>query len=270
MPLTKVDSQLVSGAITTDSSGNVGIGTASPSSFSPSTTYANTVAVTKTDQALSFGSYYQAGVEAYSFIKSSQVGSPTTAIDLKFYGGNAEFMRIDSSAFAYFDCTSTSATNGGTVILGPRGTGSPRIHIGHGSGVSSGNPFMYFYYAGGTIGSITQNGTTAVLYNTTSDYRLKSNVQDLSSGLQTIQALRPVSFEWSDGRKDDGFLAHEYQEIIPNGVVGEKDATDEEGNPKYQQMDNSSAIPFLVKAIQELKAELDATKAEVAALKEAA
>jgi len=80
-----------------DSTGNLGIGTTSPSTFSPNTTYANIAAITKTDQALSFGSYYQAGVDAYSFIKSSEVGSPTTATDLRFFGGTNERMRIASS-----------------------------------------------------------------------------------------------------------------------------------------------------------------------------
>jgi hypothetical protein len=138
---------------------------------------------------------------------------------------------------------------------------SSYLAIGHASGSASGNTYLNFYYAGGQIGSVSQTGTTAVLYNTTSDYRLKSDVTPITNALTIIEALNPVSFTWTDGRKDDGFLAHELQAVIPNCVTGEKDAVNEDGTPKYQQMDNSGVIPFLVKAIQELKAEFDAYKA---------
>ena len=125
---------------------------------------------------------------------------------------------------------------------------------GHGSGTSSGTAYAYFDYNNSPIGSISQTGTTAVLYNTTSDYRLKNNVTPIQNALAIVEALNPVSFTWVDGRKDDGFLAHELQAVIPNCVTGEKDAVNEDGTPKYQQMDNSGVIPFLVKAIQELNA----------------
>ena len=99
-------------------------------------------------------------------------------------------------------------------------------------------------------GFISQTATT-ISYNTSSDYRLKSDVTPIQNALATVEALNPVSFTWIDGRPDDGFLAHELQAIIPNCVKGEKDAVNEDGTPKYQQMDNSGVIPFLVKAIQE-------------------
>ena len=132
---------------------------------------------------------------------------------------------------------------------------------GHNTSASSGDSYTIFRYNGTGIGSITQTGTTAVLYNTTSDYRLKTDVTPIQNALATVEALNPVSFTWVDGRKDDGFLAHELQAIIPNCVTGEKDAVNEDSTPKYQQMDNSGVIPFLVKAIQELKAEFDSYKA---------
>jgi len=132
---------------------------------------------------------------------------------------------------------------------------------GHNTSASSGDSYTIFRYNGSQIGSITQTGTTAVLYNTTSDYRLKNDVTPIQNALSTINELNPISFTWVDGRKDDGFLAHELQAVIPNCVTGEKDAVNEDGSPKYQQMDNSGVIPFLVKAIQELKAEFDAYKA---------
>jgi hypothetical protein len=162
---------------------------------------------------------------------------------------------FDGSGNFLVGTTSASTTNPGCMIAsnGSRQTGN--------SAGPAGWTFDVFQRSGTTIGSITQSGTTAVLYNTTSDYRLKNNVTPITNGLSTIQSLNPVSFTWVDGRKDDGFLAHELQAVIPNCVTGEKDAVNEDGTPKYQQMDNSGVIPFLVKAIQELKAEFDAYKA---------
>jgi hypothetical protein len=167
---------------------------------------------------------------------------------------------IDNYNTVYFDTVSTTAASGGNVFFGPTASGAPRLVTGHATGTPSGNQFSAYNYAGTTIGSISQNGTTAVLYNTTSDYRLKTDVAPINNALSIIGALNPISFTWVDGRKDDGFLAHEMQAIIPSCVTGEKDAVDEDGNPVYQQMDNSGVIPFLVKAIQELKAEFDAYK----------
>ena len=62
-------------------------------------------------------------------------------------------------------------------------------------------------------------------------------------------------------------MAHELQAVIPNCVTGEKDAINEDGTPKYQQMDNSGVIPFLVKAVQELNTLVTTQAAEIAALK---
>ena len=118
----------------------------------------------------------------------------------------------------------------------------------------------------GTI-SVSNTGTT---YNTTSDYRLKEDVQSMGGALAKVAALKPVTYKWkADGSHGEGFIAHELAEVCPHAVTGEKDATeiytDEEGNeqtrPKYQGIDTSFLVATLTAAIQELKAEFDAYKA---------
>jgi hypothetical protein len=110
-------------------------------------------------------------------------------------------------------------------------------------------------------GSITSNGSVT-LYNTTSDYRLKENVLPMAGALDKVAALKPVTYDWIESKaKGQGFIAHELQAVIPDAVVGVKDAVDSEGNPKYQQIDTSVLVATLVSAIQELKAEFDAYKA---------
>lgn len=116
----------------------------------------------------------------------------------------------------------------------------------------------------------TNRGTLEIFGNTTaptlvgsSDYRLKENIRDYSGALDKLMATKVRVFnEIEDEDKNDivGFVAHEFAEIFPDFVGGEKDAVDEEGNPIYQKLGYGNLVPHLVRAIQELKAEIDQLK----------
>ena len=154
--------------------------------------------------------------------------------------------------------TSTSVASGGVVTYG---SSAGQLAIGHATGTGSGNAYAGFQYAGTEIGSITQNGTTGVLYNIVSDYRLKESVVPLSGGLARVNALKPSVYNWkSDGSTGEGFLAHELAEVVPFAVSGEKDAVNADGTIKPQGIDMSRIVPILVAAIQELTAEVNALK----------
>jgi len=101
-------------------------------------------------------------------------------------------------------------------------------------------------------------GISATSYNTSSDYRLKENVVEITGALDRVDALKPSRFNFiADPEKTvDGFIAHEVQAIVPEAVTGEKDAVDEEGNPVYQGIDQSKLVPLLVGAIKELSAKV--------------
>ena len=111
------------------------------------------------------------------------------------------------------------------------------------------------------VGSITSNNTTTT-YVTSSDYRLKENVVEMTGALKRVSQLKPSRFNFiADADKTvDGFLAHEVQDIVPEAITGEKDGVDEKGNPKYQGIDQSKLVPLLVGAIKELKAEIEILK----------
>lgn len=126
-----------------------------------------------------------------------------------------------------------------------------------GSGSGTNQNHISFQEAGGTEnGKITSNGFSTT-YATSSDYRLKEDIQTVDNATERLLDLNPCNFQWkgSDFRVD-GFLAHELAEVIPDAVVGEKDAVDEEGKPKYQGIDQSKVVPLLVAAIQELEARI--------------
>jgi hypothetical protein len=76
------------------------------------------------------------------------------------------------------------------------------------------------------IGSISCASTSSVSFNETSDYRIKSNVADLTDAAASVSALRPVTFTFTRDeaqRVHQGFLAHEVAEVYPLAITGEKD-----------------------------------------------
>jgi len=110
-------------------------------------------------------------------------------------------------------------------------------------------------YQSSTGGWYQYNNST--LWSITSDARIKKNVVSLESGLNVISALRPVEFDYIENDKHDiGFIAQEYQEILP-AQVNEK----EDGMLSL----TPNLVPYLVKAIQELSAEVTALKAKLGA-----
>lgn len=142
--------------------------------------------------------------------------------------------------------------------------GGSLMATGHASGTASGTAYSYFDYNSSVIGSITQSGTTAVLYNTTSDYRLKTVIAPVSGSGSRIDALNPVEYEWkADGTRTRGFLAHEFQAVYAQSVNGTKDAVDADGNPIYQSMQagSSEVIADLVAEIKSLRARITALEA---------
>ena len=75
-------------------------------------------------------------------------------------------------------------------------------------------------------GSITFNNGGGINFNETSDYRTKTNVQPLTSSVDIIKALNPVSYSRAGADNIRGFIAHELQEHVPHPVTGTKDATE--------------------------------------------
>ena len=179
-------------------------------------------------------------------------------------------MTLDTSGNLLVGTATTSITNGGfRVVPANGGAGSTAIGVGHISGAASGDVYASFAYNGSTIGSITQNGTTGVLFNTSSDYRLKDITGPVTNSGAFIDALQPKVGTWkADGSPFCGFLAHEFQAVSPSSVTGTKDAADATGTPIYQSMQASSAevIANLVAELQSERKRIATLEAQVAAL----
>lgn len=111
-----------------------------------------------------------------------------------------------------------------------------------------------FFNSSGSQGNITVT-SSAVQYNSTSDYRLKENIVTDWEATTRLKQLKPSRFNFKTDKDNtvEGFLAHELSDVVPQAVMGKKDAVDKDGNPEHQSMDASKLIPLLVKTIQELE-----------------
>jgi hypothetical protein len=261
-------------AMRIDSSGNVGIGTSSPSQklevngqglFKTGTN--DLIRVLSDSGAMEI---VRASGDAYIDLKSTDAEDWDVRLQSVGTGGTfsiltngAERARINSSGNFLVGTTSTfDVTSGATTQLYGQcavyNTGSP-------------NTLMSFYNSSQSarVGFIGSNGNSTQ-YNSGSDYRLKDDVTNISQALTTISNLRPVTFKWKvshDLGLFSGFIAHELQDVWPEAVSGEKDAMCSDGvTPDYQAVDQSKLVPLLVAAIQELKADNDAMKERIAAL----
>ena len=151
---------------------------------------------------------------------------------------------------------------GGGLDIYPTGSGDTGYVSWNKDGAGAGGgtrTAMNFANSGTTVGSVTYSNTSTA-YNTSSDYRLKENVVDLTGATDRLKQLNPSRFNFiADAETTvDGFLAHEVQAIVPEAVTGTKDAVDDNGNPVYQGIDQSKLVPLLVKTIQELEARITA------------
>jgi hypothetical protein len=249
-------------AMTILSSGNVGIGTSSPNTSlevsatgqnQTGTVYTNINAINSAKTlGLSFGYDTANG----GVIASGGVDKPIAFWQYSTSAANyVERMRIDSSGNLLVG--NTTVTNNAKVESFYNGN-TFNGFVANDTSSATGSGFFICSLNGTNIGSITRvAATSAVVYNTTSDQRLKSNIVDASPVLDKLMNVKVRQFDWTDGNlhQDAGFIAQELAPVL-SGIVTEG-KTEED----MWQMDYSRLTPYLVKAIQELKAEFDAYKA---------
>jgi hypothetical protein len=196
-----------------------------------------------------------------------------------FSTNNTERMRLDSSGNLLVGTTDTGFNARQLVRFSASGTSTRGLVCWNGGG--PGAQHIGFSNSGGAIiGSISQSGEGAIAYNTSSDYRLKENVQPMTGALATVAALKPCTYTWkADGSAGQGFLAHELQAVVPDCVTGEKDAVetvddlDADGRkigtkevPRYQGVDSSFLVATIVAALQEQQAIITQQQATISAM----
>jgi hypothetical protein len=267
-----------------DSSGNLGIGTSSPSDrltvISAGTQVGSTnfrrisrIGLATTDASVLIG---------YDISAGSGILASTNDFPLAFWtsssGTYAERARIDTSgnllvgtttSFAKFSMVGVGGNNQNTLYGGGWGSG-----VGAFAQLTAVNTLnadvIYFNTSAANVGKIAIT-STATSYVTSSDYRLKENVQPMTGALAKVALLKPCTYTWkADGSAGEGFIAHELAEVVPDAVTGEKDAVNEDGSIKPQGIDTSFLVATLTAAIQEQQALITSLTARIAALEGAA
>jgi len=281
------------GAITVDGS-NVGIGTSSPTR-QLDVSKAGTAYIRASDTSSSVN------MEMLASSSGGWIGTQTNH-SLNFQTNNSERMRIDSSGNVRLANTSMNIDNSGNTATGLSVASTGVTHIATSGNNTSlviqrvsdtGTDYaVFFMYGSAGVGSITVNGSSTA-YNTSSDYRLKENVVDLTGASARVNQLNPSRFNFiADGTDTavDGFLAHEVATVVPEAITGTKDAMkdeeyevtpavlDDDGNvtteavmgtrsvPDYQGIDQSKLVPLLTAALQEALTEIASLKTRVEAL----
>ena len=219
-----------------------------------------------------------------------------SADNLAAVTNGTERMRITSAGNVLIGATSASTTFGDRQTIQFDSTegfarfvrsNDPACGIGR---RDSNGDAVIFRRDGSTVGSISVT-TTATSYNTSSDYRLKEDLQPVEDPIGRLKQLKPFNFAWKvDGTRVDGFLAHEAQEVVPEAVTGTKDAMrteeyevspavlDEDGNvleeavmgerevPDYQGIDQAKLVPLLTAALQDAVAKIESLEQRIQAL----
>jgi hypothetical protein len=203
-----------------------------------------------------------------TFTNSVTIGDVSTDVLTvtanSIFGSTAKF-----NAYTYFGSTAyfNNYANFNSYLTGTTGTFTSSVTIGDAStdtltvtanstfgSTAKFNAYTYFGSTAnfnshliGTTGTFS-NTVTAAAFNSTSDYRIKKDIQDLNLNIYNVNPLRPVNYYNNKLNKlDIGFIAHEVQEYYPFLVNGIKDGEE------TQSLNYNGLIGILVKEIQELK-----------------
>ena len=241
-----------------NSSGNVGIGTSSPDEqLHISNALPAVIRLERNDTTISSDNtigniefeHQESGGEGlcanFAVKADTGAGAGAFVFETGAAGTLTEKVRFTSGGNVGIGTTSPDSkldVTGGDITLNVSGTG-----------------LMNYKYNNSVVGSITTNGA-ATAFNTSSDARLK-DVTGSARGLEVINELNPVAYNWkADGKADEGLIAQEVKELVPNAVSGSEE--------DMYQMDYSKLVTPLIKAVQEQQELITTLQAEVALLKE--
>jgi hypothetical protein len=230
-----------------DQSGNVGIGTSSPG------------------YKLSVNGTITVGDSTGNSGPGSGPGSiEGGAVGYAAMQGSRGYMSVNMNS--YISLYQSVFFNPGTSTNTPSGIGGNGYWFGMGAGDTGNRGFDLVGTSSGQLFfRARENGTWYVCtVSTASDYRLKENVTAMTGALSAVDKLKPVNYTLiKEQTNHSGFIAHELQEVIPDAVIGVKDAMNEDGTIKPQSINEAKIVPLLVKAIQELNAEVQALKQQL-------
>jgi hypothetical protein len=127
------------------------------------------------------------------------------------------------------------------------------------SGGSSNGLHFRVRHSNADVGSI-QSSTTGTTYTTTSDRRLKKDIETITDGTDKLMAMNPVTHGWKSDPEADtvhGFIAQEMLDIVPEAVSGDPEGED------MMSMDYGRITPVIVAALQDAIKEIKELKTRI-------
>jgi hypothetical protein len=261
--------------LTINSSGNVGIGTNNPTAILHVNTGSSPLATFETNNVNGgYNAYYNgSNVPLYiGFGATLASGASTSDGVIRYQSGNsliiaqsgANIARFDSGGNLLVGKTSPADTVVGSMIRGSgyitstwaESTNDTTTYHVYSTGAGA---YRFYVGLGGTINA-TSTTITAI-----SDQRLKENIRNIDTGLDSIMALKPRRFDWKEGKGQDkkdvaGFIAQEFEDVFPECVGVSKAGGD---GIEYKNINHETLIPTLVKAMQEQQAIIESLKARL-------
>ncbi|OJJ15445.1 hypothetical protein BKI52_39205 [marine bacterium AO1-C] len=178
---------------------------------------------------------------------NNRVGIGTSTPDVIFHATGA----VASNYVAKVENTENSIATQNNGLLVVAGNSNPLVFSAY---------MIGFQRPDGTlIGGIRQNGASSVQYNTTSDIRLKENIQVTRFGVKDLLKIKVSDYNFvGEKQVSTGFLAQQLYAIFPEAVsVG---GSDPKTNP--WTVDYSKLTPLLVKSVQDQQKQIAILKAE--------
>ncbi len=267
-------------------SGNVGIGTSSPA-YTLDVNGNIGVGTTSTGQSILQMLTSTTGTGTIHFgdgggnnLYAGYIQYAHASNSLQFGTSHTEKMRLNSAGQLLIGQTSTVGSETVLQVSGSDRSGGVVGFYDTDASTSIGNiilrlaftndddctnaSFIHFADSGGTIGSVYAGNANSVVFSTVSDERLKENIVDASSQLQLVKDIKVREFDWKkDGTHQVGFIAQELNNLVPEAVAeGGEDVTENAWGVDYGKL-----TPYLVKAIQEQQAQIEALQSEINLLK---
>ena len=210
-----------------------------------------------------------AATPSYNFLNDNDNGMfRVTTNTIGFSTAGTKRFQIDASGNKFLDVTfDTGASNARKSYFNSTGQ---QFH-----GRNAHEAYIVFQdVSNNNIGNITRGAGASIAFNTSSDYRLKENVVDLTDAITRLKTLKPKRFNFKSDSSItmDGFLAHEVT-AVPEAIEGEKDGVITQemldagtlegkvGDPIYQGIDQSKLVPLLVAAVKELITKVETLEA---------
>ncbi len=233
----------------------LGLGTSSPSQQMELSSTAPNIRLTDTVDGHS-----ELDGNTASLKFNADKGNTRASTTITFFVDNSEKVRIDNNGHFLVNCTSLPSSSVAGAAFEKNGN-TAVLFVSNGSATTNSNT-AEFLNGNGVVGRITTNGSNCS-FTDVSDYRLKENEVLISDGITRLKQLKPYRFNYKSDASEtfDGFFAHEAQTVVPESVVGEKDATNKDGSIDPQCIDQSTLVPLLLAAVQELIGKVAALEA---------